>query len=219
VATGDRSLTLNNLLYRLPLSILNGRNGWAVGERLKLAVLVDASAQGAGRAELLARLLAVLGEAEVPCGLVGAEDDANEAWLVDVGSEASAAGASYVPRVQTDPPIRFQAALAATPAWVIEAARRVLVIPYAADLSDRVQALPWGWTPDEWLQYLMDAFDRLDDEAQSTPRLLVLLLHPEHSGRAGAVQALQQFLRYVAEREGAVWCNPVDLAMEVRAWL
>jgi hypothetical protein len=100
-----------------------------------------------------------------------------------------------------------------------------LILPYAHDLSDRAQASPPGWTPDEWLQYLMDGFDRLDEEAQEAygvavaPGLLILLLHPQFSGRAGAVQALQQFLRYVGERDGVGWCSPLELAAEVRACL
>ncbi len=187
-------------------------------ERLKLAVLVDVRTQCAGSVALRERLLAVLDEAAVPCGVVGADAAAAETWIVDTLTD-DAEGPVYAPRTETDPPVRLRPSWAATPTWFGNEPHLTLLIPYAVDLSDRAQALPLGWTPDEWLQYLMDAFDRLEEEAQSSPRLLVLLLHPELSGRAGAVQALQQFLRYVAERDGVGWSSPMDLAMEVRKWL
>ncbi len=180
-------------------------------------MLVDARTQCAGSAELLARMLAVLDEAAVPCGVVCADAVAAEKWAVDASTQ-DATGPVYAPYAETDPPVRLQPSWAATPIWIGAKAGQTLQIPYAVDCSDRSQALPLSWTPDEWLQYLMDAFDRLDEEAQATPRLLVLVLHPELSGRAGAVQALQQFLRYVAERDGAGWSSPIDLAMEVRKW-
>ncbi|MCB1629892.1 MAG: hypothetical protein KDI48_19335, partial [Xanthomonadales bacterium] len=82
------------------------------------------------------------------------------------------------------------------------------------DLSDRCMGDPRRWTPDEWLQYLMDAFDQLDDEAQHSARSLALLLHPEFSGRAGSIAAFRQFLRYVAERDGVRWVAPDQADME-----
>lgn len=196
-------------------------------DRLNLAVLVDAGARFAGFDETLRRLLQVLHEADVAPGIVGVAESPLERWRIDERTPAdppAANGPCYQPEAIAVP-VQLQPSLTSRARLELVDQTQTLILPYAHDLSDRSQGRPQGWTPDEWLQYLMDGFDRLDQEAQEAadardgPTMLILLLHPQFSGRAGAVQALQQFLRCVDERVGIGWRSPLQLAAEVRACL
>lgn len=107
--------------------------------------------------------------------------------------------------------------LAAGVAWRLRPARTeflmqelcgigvLIEIPLAPDLDD--SALKSQLATDAWLQYLIDSFDTLHDEASaSDPRVLVLSLHPDIIGRPGRIKALEQFLSYATQQEG-VWAT------------
>ena len=80
-------------------------------------------------------------------------------------------------------------------AWVLQEAGFKVMVP------------AW-WTPDEWLQYVMDSFDCLHAEGALAPTFLGIRLSPQASGRPGALQALDQLLGYIQQRE-AVWLTSV----------
>jgi allantoinase len=105
--------------------------------------------------------------------------------------------------------------LAAGVAWRLRPARTEFVVqelcgigvlmevPLAPDLDDG--AMLSHLATDAWLQYLIDSFDTLHDEASvNDPRMLALTLHPETIGRPGRIKALEQFLSYATQQEG-VW--------------
>lgn len=156
---------------------------------LRLGLLIDARQYTAGQARALARLRDLL----LREGIVHVYIDAAQSGQWQVVEEADMADEGLWPCLLGPDGRRIGPALESGPG------------AYSVDLSDRCLGAPRWWTPDEWLQYLLDAFDRLDDEAQASERFLVLLLHPQYSGRAGANAALEQFLRYVAERDGVGW--------------
>jgi allantoinase len=82
--------------------------------------------------------------------------------------------------------------------------RNIVVLPYALDSNDMKFWTSPSLTPDAWLQYAIDTFDVLRDEAQLRPKMMSLGLHLRIIGRPGRIGALRQFLQYVSSCED-VW--------------
>jgi peptidoglycan/xylan/chitin deacetylase (PgdA/CDA1 family) len=80
----------------------------------------------------------------------------------------------------------------------------LLMVPYALDSNDMKFWTSPSLTPEAWLQYAVDTFDELYDEATETPKMMSLGLHLRIIGRPGRIGALRQFLHHVSEHSD-VW--------------
>ena len=99
------------------------------------------------------------------------------------------------------------------PYWVTELGRRHLVVPYTLDNNDMRFATSQGFNSGEqFFAYLKDAFDVLYREGETRPRMMSVGLHCRLAGRPGRAAALERFLDYAQEHEGAWICRRVDIA-------
>ncbi len=90
------------------------------------------------------------------------------------------------------------------PFWDLEQARPILILPYALDSNDMKMWLDPAYTPAMWLDYAVDTFDWLYQEAAAAPRMMSLGLHLRIIGRPGRIGYLEKFLQHVKAHE-AVW--------------
>ena len=104
-----------------------------------------------------------------------------------------------------------------TPRWdVVDTAdgpKPIVIVPYALDTNDMKFWLAPGYTPGQWLEYAVETFDRLYDEADDgTLRLMSLGLHLRIIGRPGRIGALEKFIAHVQSKPD-VWCaSRLDIA-------
>ena len=104
-----------------------------------------------------------------------------------------------------------------TPRWdVVETAvgpKPIVIVPYALDTNDMKFWLAPGYTPAQWLDYAVDTFDRLYNEADDgVPRLMSLGLHLRIIGRPGRIGALDKLIAHVQSKPD-VWCaSRLDIA-------
>ncbi|NUZ06918.1 allantoinase PuuE [Schlegelella sp. ID0723] len=92
-----------------------------------------------------------------------------------------------------------------------------LVIPYTLDSNDMRFASPAGFgSGDEFLRYLVDAFDVLyaegDPAGIDRPKMLSIGMHARILGRPGRFRALQRFLDHVQRHDGVWICRRIDIA-------
>jgi len=102
------------------------------------------------------------------------------------------------------------------PRWdVVETAagpRPIVIVPYALDTNDMKFWLAPGYTPQQWLDYAIDTFDRLLAEGAHGPVMMSLGLHLRIIGRPGRIGALERFIDHVRAAPG-VWVAPrLDIA-------
>ncbi len=81
----------------------------------------------------------------------------------------------------------------------------IVIVPYALDTNDMKFWLAPGYTPQQWLDYAVDTFDRLYAEGADQPVMMSLGLHLRIIGRPGRIGALERFIAHVQAHPG-VWC-------------
>lgn len=92
-----------------------------------------------------------------------------------------------------------------TPYHVAVGNRRHLVLPYAFDTNDmQFQHTQRFATGRDFSAYVCDAFDWLEREGRTRPRMLSVGLHLRMIGRPGRIGALEKILDHV-HRAGAAW--------------
>ena len=81
-----------------------------------------------------------------------------------------------------------------------------LVVPYSLDCNDFRYSMPNNWSsPDDFSNYLKDAFDELYTEGQEgSPKMMSIGLHARISGKPGRVGAVRKFVEYVTSKPD-VW--------------
>jgi len=100
------------------------------------------------------------------------------------------------------------------PFWDHSQGRPHLVIPYTNDVNDSKFANPAGFgSGADFYRYLKDSFDCLLREGGA---MMSVGLHMRIAGRPGRAEALRDFLRYVASRDGVWVCRRIDIA---RHWI
>ncbi len=97
------------------------------------------------------------------------------------------------------------------PRWDVvqttQGAKPIVIVPYALDTNDMKFWLAPGYTPQHWLDYAIDTFDRLYAEGNHAPRMMSLGLHLRIIGRPGRIGALERLIAHVQSRP-QVWCAP-----------
>jgi allantoinase len=90
--------------------------------------------------------------------------------------------------------------------------RAMVIVPYALDTNDMKFWLTPAITPQDWLDYAVETFDRLYAEGAEAPRMMSLGLHLRIIGRPGRIGALERFIAHV-QAHGGVWCaSRLDIA-------
>ena len=84
--------------------------------------------------------------------------------------------------------------------------KAMVIVPYALDTNDMKFWLDPGFTPQQWLDYAIDTFDRLYTEGADRPVMMSLGLHLRIIGRPGRIGALEKFIAYV-QAQPDVWCD------------
>jgi peptidoglycan/xylan/chitin deacetylase (PgdA/CDA1 family) len=88
----------------------------------------------------------------------------------------------------------------------------IVIVPYALDTNDMKFWLAPGYTPQQWLDYAIDTFDRLRAEGAHGPVMMSLGVHLRIIGRPGRIGALERLLDHVRAAHG-VWVAPrLDIA-------
>lgn len=88
----------------------------------------------------------------------------------------------------------------------------LLIILYNLDCNDIRYCTQPGWSSaDDCFLYLKHAFDCLYREAQQSPRLMTVGLHPRLAGRPARAEAIRRFIDYSYHKQ--VWlCRRQDIA-------
>lgn len=199
---------------------------WPQGARLAVCLVVDQCAEsrcasGSRPDRRSERLLELLAERELPASVIGADErpDEKSGRIHHLQSEPVATASNAL--LVASQPSSVDSALpefhllvddCAEPRWMDDQGRQRLLIPLDPSCSDRQMLAPSWWTPDEWLQYVMDSFDCLHLEAEKSSILLGLHLSPQGVGRSGAAQALGQLLGYIQQRESVWIANAQEIA-------
>lgn len=97
--------------------------------------------------------------------------------------------------------------------------KAMVIVPYALDTNDMKFWLAPSFTPQHWLDYAIDTFDRLYAEGADRPVMMSLGLHLRIIGRPGRIGALEKFIAYV-QSQPDVWCaSRLDIARAFAAAL
>jgi peptidoglycan/xylan/chitin deacetylase (PgdA/CDA1 family) len=90
------------------------------------------------------------------------------------------------------------------PFWDAPEGKPIIVLPYQLDTNDMKMWPNPGYTPRDWLDYLIDSFDLLHAEGRDTPRLMSVGIHLRIMGRPGRAVAFDRFLQHVRSKP-KVW--------------
>jgi len=93
---------------------------------------------------------------------------------------------------------------------------RHLVLPYAFDTNDMHYQHTQRFRGDDFADYVIAAYDWLDREGETAPKMMSIGLHLRMIGRPGRIGALERILRHVTKGNTAWIATRADIA---RHWL
>lgn len=92
-----------------------------------------------------------------------------------------------------------------------------LIVPYTLDANDmKFVALNGFTTGDQFASYLIDAFEALHAEGETSPKMMSVGLHCRIVAKPGRILGLRRFLEHIATRQGVWVARRIDIA---RHWL
>jgi len=103
------------------------------------------------------------------------------------------------------------------PFWDVAGGKPIVVVPYQIDTNDMKMWSDPAYTARAWLDYAIDSFDYLYDEAGDTRGMLSIGLHARIIGRPGRAQALGKLLQHVASRKSVWVATRLDIARHFAA--
>jgi peptidoglycan/xylan/chitin deacetylase (PgdA/CDA1 family) len=86
------------------------------------------------------------------------------------------------------------------------------VVPYQLDTNDMKMWSDPAYTPRAWLDYLVDSFDHLYEEAGDARGMLSIGLHARIIGRPGRAHSLARLLQHIACRSDVWVATRLDIA-------
>ena len=92
-----------------------------------------------------------------------------------------------------------------------------VIMPYAFDTND-MGFMPGGKfaLASDFAECCIDAFDVLHEEAETSPKMMSIGLHPRLIGRASRIKGLRDFLEHVQSKGGAWFARRMDIAEHFR---
>jgi peptidoglycan/xylan/chitin deacetylase (PgdA/CDA1 family) len=103
------------------------------------------------------------------------------------------------------------------PFWDVAGGKPIVVVPYQIDTNDMKMWSDPAYTARAWLDYAIDSFDYLYDEAADTRGMLSIGLHARIIGRPGRAQALGKLLQHVASHKSVWVATRLDIARHFAA--
>lgn len=99
------------------------------------------------------------------------------------------------------------------PYWTLVEGKQHLVVPYSLVTND-AKLLAGGGIENgnDYAQFLIDSFDVLRAEGQSTPRMMSVGLHPRVIGHPGRIAGLVRFIDYIADKPDIWVARRADIA-------
>ena len=92
-----------------------------------------------------------------------------------------------------------------------------LIVPYTLDANDMKFVAYNGFTTGEqFAGYLIDAFEALHAEGETSPKMMSVGLHCRIVAKPGRILGLRRFLEHIASRQGVWVARRIDIA---RHWL
>jgi peptidoglycan/xylan/chitin deacetylase (PgdA/CDA1 family) len=90
------------------------------------------------------------------------------------------------------------------PYWMKTRSRPIVAIPYTLEIGDIPILLDRGGTGDDFYQAVVDQFDTMYEEGESSPRILSIAIHPFLIGHPYRARHLERALAYMRQRDD-VW--------------
>lgn len=87
-----------------------------------------------------------------------------------------------------------------------------VVMPYTLRNNDIVNISGNHWSPDQFLAQLKMEFDQLYAEGAHKRRMMSISFHDRIGGQPSMVNAMEQFIKYVNDKEGVVFMRKDDIA-------
>lgn len=92
-----------------------------------------------------------------------------------------------------------------------------LIVPYTLDANDmKFVALNGFTTGEQFASYLIDAFEALHAEGETSPKMMSVGLHCRVVAKPGRILGLRRFIEHIAARQGVWVARRIDIA---RHWL
>jgi peptidoglycan/xylan/chitin deacetylase (PgdA/CDA1 family) len=94
-----------------------------------------------------------------------------------------------------------------------------LMVPYSYDCNDFkfLNNGPGFRSASSFSEYLINAFDVLYEEGESgAPKMMTIGLHNRIIGRPGRFKALQDFVKYISQKEGVWVATRTEIAESFR---
>jgi allantoinase len=103
------------------------------------------------------------------------------------------------------------------PFWSTQADSPHLIVPYTLDTNDMRFATAQGFhTGDQFAAYLIDAFDTLYAEGETSPKMMSVGLHCRLIGRPARFAGLVKFLDHVQSHDRVWLARRIDIARHWR---
>lgn len=90
-----------------------------------------------------------------------------------------------------------------------------VVMPYTLRNNDIVNISGNHWSPDQFLAQLKMEFDQLYVEGVHQRRMMSISFHDRIGGQPSMMNAMEQFIKYVNEKQGVVFMRKDDIAKMV----
>jgi peptidoglycan/xylan/chitin deacetylase (PgdA/CDA1 family) len=87
-----------------------------------------------------------------------------------------------------------------------------VVMPYTLRNNDIVNIAGNHWTPEMFLSQLKMEFDQLYEEGRTKRRMMSISLHDRIGGTPAVVKAIDEFIKYVKDKEGVTFMRKDEIA-------
>jgi len=93
--------------------------------------------------------------------------------------------------------------------------KEFVVMPYTLRNNDIVNIAGNHWTPEMFLSQLKMEFDQLYEEGRTKRRMMSISLHDRIGGTPAVVKAMDDFIKYVKDKEGVTFMRKDEIAKMV----
>jgi len=104
-----------------------------------------------------------------------------------------------------------------TPFWDTLDGKALVIVPYQLDTNDMKMWSDPAYTARDWLDYVIDSFDHLYNEAGDARGLLSIGLHARIIGRPGRAHCLDRLLQHIASHKDIFVATRLDIARHFAA--
>ncbi|OLN23007.1 polysaccharide deacetylase [Domibacillus antri] len=95
--------------------------------------------------------------------------------------------------------------------------KKLISVPYSAELNDIQCFLRGGYMAPDYLQLLKDQFDVLHQESQIRGKVMTIPLHPFVIGHPFRMKYLEQAVKHMMEKTDVWFCTASDIVRSYRA--